>query len=273
MKKILLLFFTGLLLAGCGSLKKVTYFNDIDGSEQFTLSKSYEITIQPSDFLSIVVNTESVTDAELALSFNGPMMDAGMRGNVSSGSYNSSFSYDRDRRGYLVDPNGDISFPLLGKIHVQDMTRDSLMSHIESRIREEGFIASPIVTASIVNLKVAVMGEVSRPGQFSITSDRITILEALSMAGDMTIYGNRRQVKVIREADGVRSIAVLNLNKKETFESPYFYLRQNDVVYVEPNKRKAEQGSVSPMWSLGVSTGSLLISLTTLIMTIIARSK
>lgn len=259
----------GILTAGCGPLKKVTYLNDA-GNETYPIPRNYEITIQPSDFLNIVVNTENAADAELALSFNGPMMDAGMRG-VSLSSYTNMYSYDRDRRGYLVDRNGDINFPQLGRIHVQDMTRDSLMGYLEERIRTEGYISKPIVTASIVNLKIAVLGEVARPGQYSVTSDRVTLLEALSMAGDMTIYGNRRRVKVIRESEGARSVTELNLNSKDVFDSPYFYLRQNDVVYVEPNRRRAEQGSISPMWSLGLSTGGLLVSIATLLVTILAR--
>ncbi len=258
------------MLAGCGSLKRVTYINDVDGTESIPLPKGYEITVQPSDFLNIVVNTENAADAELALSFNGPMMDAGMRGTANA-SYNSSYNYDKDRRGYLVDTEGDITFPLLGKIHVQDMTRDSLMTYLQGRIRDEGYIKNPIVTASIVNLKISVLGEVARPGQFSLSSDRVTLFEGLSMAGDMTIYGSRKNVKVIRESDGVRTIAILNLNSKNIFESPYFYLRQNDVIYVEPNKRRAEQSSVSPLWGVGISTGSLMISLATLIITIVTR--
>jgi polysaccharide export outer membrane protein len=271
MRKIAILLLVCLFFVGCGSLKKVTYINDANGSEVYSLPRNYEITIQPADFLGIVVNTENAADSELALSFNGPMMDAGMKG-ASIGTFNSSYAYDRERRGYLVDGNGDINFPLLGRIHVQDMTRDSLINYIQDRIRTEGYIANPIVTASIVNLKIAVLGEVARPGQYPITSDRITILDGLSLAGDMTIFGNRASVKVIREKDGVRTITELNLNSKDIFESPYFYLQQNDVIYVEPNKRKAEQGSVSPMWSLGISTGSLLVSLATLVVTIIARS-
>lgn len=270
MKRLVLPAVACILLAGCGSLKKVTYLNG-DADETYPVPRNYEITIQPSDFLSIVVNTENAADAELALSFNAPMMDAGLRGG-SPAAYSNMYSYDRDRRGYLVDRNGDIDFPLLGRIRVQDMTRDSLMGYLEERISSEGYISKPIVTASIVNLKIAVLGEVARPGQYSVVSDRVTILEALSMAGDMTIYGNRRRVKVVRESEGVRSVTELNLNSRDVFASPCFYLRQNDVVYVEPNRRRAEQGSISPMWSLGLSTGGLLVSVATLLITILARS-
>ncbi|MDR0953753.1 MAG: polysaccharide biosynthesis/export family protein [Rikenellaceae bacterium] len=269
MKRLVILLPVFLLFVGCGSLEKVTYLNDVTGDEVYTLPSDYEITIQPADFLTIVVSAQNATESELTLSLNGPTMDLGMRGATIRSeiyNYNYPYGYDSDRRGYLVDKNGDINFPLLGRIHVQGMTRDSLITYLENRIRTEGYLSTPIVTAKTINLKIAVLGEVKLPGQFPISTERITVLDALGLAGDMTIYGNRSNVKVIRENNGVRTISELNLNSKDIFNSPYFYLRQNDVVYVEPNKRKAEQGSVSPLWSLGVSTGGLLVSLATLIL-------
>lgn len=253
-----------LLLSGCKSAKYVPYFTDMDnGMTTMKVDEGYEITIKPADFLSIVVNTESMADAELASSFNGPMSDAGM-GIVNSNSLN----YDRDRRGYLVGNDGCINFPILGKLWVQGMTRAQLIAFIEQRIKEEGYIANPIVTASIVNLKISVLGEVARPGQYTVSSDRITLLDALSLAGDMTIYGNRKRVLVIREDGGERTVTTLDLSSKQIFNSPYFYVRQNDVVYVEPNKQRSQQANISPMWSTGLSTGSLLVSIATLIVTL-----
>jgi polysaccharide export outer membrane protein len=271
MKKLTILLPIFMLLVGCGSLKKVTYFNDAFSGEIDSLPRKFEMTIQPADFLVIVVNTENATEGELALSLNGPIMDNGMRGATIRSAlynYNYPYNYDSGRRGYLVDANGEILFPLLGRIRVEGMTRIELINYLQDRIRKEGYMSSPIVTANITNQKVAVLGEVVRPGQFLVTSERMTILDALSLAGDMTIYGNRSNVKVIRENDGLRTITELNINSTSIFDSPYFYLRQNDVIYVEPNKRKAEQGAVSPMWSVGISTGSLLVALATLIVTI-----
>jgi polysaccharide export outer membrane protein len=257
-----------LIVAGCGSLRKVAYVNDVDSLEKMPISMDYQITIQPLDFLSIVVNTENALDRELALAFNGPMSDSGL-GHATI--YTNTKDYER--RGYLVDSHGNINFPILGTIHVQNMTRDSLITYLERRISDEGYLKSPMITANIQNIKIAVLGEVARPGQFGISTDRITIFDGLSMAGDMTIYGNRQKVKVIREVNGERIVATLNLNSKDIFDSPYFYLRQNDVVYVEPNKRKAEQGSISPLSSLLISSGSLLVSIASLVATLVIGSR
>ena len=172
--------------------------------------------------------------------------------------------------GYLVDTNGDIDFPILGKLHVAGLTRLQLTDMIKQRLIDEDLIKDPIVTVQFLNYKVSVMGEVNRPGSFNISGDRITLLEALSMAGDLTIYGRRDRVAVIREKDGKRTILMHDLRSSDIFNSPCYYLQQNDIVYVEPNKAKAGQSEINQNKSVGVwlSAASILVSIVSLIVTL-----
>lgn len=169
-----------------------------------------------------------------------------------------------------MDTNGDIDFPILGKLHVAGLTRLQLTDLIKQRLIEEDLIKDPIVTVQFLNYKVAVMGEVNRPGSFNISGDRITLLEALSMAGDLTIYGRRDRVAVIREKDGKRTILFHDLRSADIFNSPCYYLQQNDIVYVEPNKAKAGQSEINQNKSVGVwlSAASILVSIASLIVTL-----
>ena len=171
--------------------------------------------------------------------------------------------------GYLVDTNGEIDFPILGKMHVAGLTRLQLTELIKQRLTEEDLIKDPVVTVQFLNYKVSVMGEVNRPGSFNISGDRITLLEALSMAGDLTIYGRRDRVAVIRENDGQRTILYHDLRSSDVFNSPCYYLQQNDIVYVEPNNSKAGQSEINQNKSVGVwlSAGSILVSIVSLIVT------
>ena len=172
--------------------------------------------------------------------------------------------------GYLVDSNGDIDFPILGKLHVAGLTRMQLTEMIKQRLIDEDLIKDPIVTVQFLNYKVSGMGEVNAPGSFNISGDRITLLEALSMAGDLTIYGRRDRVAVIREKDGKRTILMHDLRSSDIFNSPCYYLQQNDIVYVEPNKAKAEQTDINQNKSLGVWFGAIsaLVSIASLIVTL-----
>ena len=171
--------------------------------------------------------------------------------------------------GYLVDKNGEIDFPILGKLQVAGLTRLELTELIKQKLIDEDLIKDPIVTVQFLNFKVSVMGEVSRPGSFTINSDRITLLEALSMAGDLTIYGRRDRVAVIRETDGKRTILFHDLRSSDIFLSPCYYLQQNDIVYVEPNKAKAGQREINSNTSMSVwlSAVSILATISSLIVT------
>ena len=136
----------------------------------------------------------------------------------------------QELEGYTVNPEGNIDFPTLGTLHIAGMTRNEVADMIKGMLTQ--YMPDPIVTINFLNFNITVIGEVEKPGNFRITGDRVSILEALGMAGDMTEFGDRENVVVIRETDGVREIGRLNIKSKKIFESPYYYLQQNDVVYV-----------------------------------------
>lgn len=246
------------LCTSCASSKKVVYLQDVVPLKQQTIEQKYEVYIHNDDLLAIMVNSKN---PELALPFNMPMVSYQL-GNESGG--------QQRVLGYLVDTNGDIDFPILGKLHVAGLTRLQLTDLIKQRLIDEDLIKDPIVTVQFLNYKVSVMGEVNRPGSFNISGDRITLLEALSMAGDLTIYGRRDRVAVIREKDGKRTILMHDLRSSDIFNSPCYYLQQNDIVYVEPNKAKAGQSEINQNKSVGVwlSAASILVSIASLIVTL-----
>ena len=249
------LFFV-LLLTACTSSKKILYLQDVQPLKQQDIENQYEVKIHNDDLLAIMVNSKN---PELSLPFNMPLI-----------SYQLGYQNNYTQRilGYLVDSGGDIDFPILGKIHVAGMTRKELTTYLKQRLIDEDYIKDPIVTVQFLNFKISVMGEVNRPGSFDINSDRITLLEALSKAGDLTIYGRRDRVAVIREVDGVRTILYHDLRSSDIFQSPCYYLQQNDIVYVEPNKAKTGQSRINQNNSVSVWTSviSVLTSIVTLIL-------
>ena len=244
-------------LASCSAPKEVLYLQDIASIKEENIDKNYEVIIHKDDLLAILVNSK---DPELALPFNMPVV-----------TYQIGAQTTAEQRllGYLVDQNGDIDFPILGKIHVEGLTRMQVTELIKQKLMSEDLIKDPIVTVQFLNFKVSVMGEVTRPGTFDISGDRITLLEALSMAGDLTIYGRRDRVAVIREKDGKRRILYHDLRSSDIFQSPCYYLQQNDIVYVEPNKAKTGQSRINSNNSVGVwlSAVSVLASITSLMVT------
>lgn len=244
-------------LASCSAPKEVLYLQDIASIKEENIDKNYEVIIHKDDLLAILVNSK---DPELALPFNMPVV-----------TYQIGAQTTAQQRllGYLVDQNGDIDFPILCKIHVEGLTRMQVTELIKQKLMSEDLIKDPIVTVQFLNFKVSVMGEVTRPGTFDISGDRITLLEALSMAGDLTIYGRRDRVAVIREKDGKRRILYHDLRSSDIFQSPCYYLQQNDIVYVEPNKAKTGQSRINSNNSVGVwlSAVSVLASITSLMVT------
>ncbi|MDH6342261.1 protein involved in polysaccharide export with SLBB domain [Parabacteroides sp. PFB2-12] len=245
------------LLSACGSTKDVLYLQDVDPYKMVPIEHNYEVIIRNDDLLAIMVNSRN---PELAMPFNMPMVT------YQLGTVGQNVGQQRVL-GYLVDPSGEIDFPILGSLKVEGLTRNELTELIKNKLIEEDLIKDPIVTVQFLNYKISVMGEVARPGSFSISGDRITLLEALSMAGDLTIYGKRDRVAVIREKDGKRSILYHDLRSSDIFTSPCYYLQQNDIVYVEPNKRKAEQSDINQNNTIGVwvSVLSLLTTVAVLI--------
>ncbi len=251
------IFLSILFFTACGSTKKIVYLQDIDSHTQQVIEQNYEVVVHKDDLLSISINSKN---PELAMPFNMPLVTYQLG--------TAGVSYGQQRvLGYLVDINGEIDFPILGKLKVEGLTRSQLTDLIKNHLMKDNLIKDPVVTVQFMNFKISVMGEVARPGTFSISGDRITLLEALSMAGDLTIYGKRNRVAVIREDAGKRTIAYHDLRSADIFLSPFYYLQQNDIVYVEPNKAKAGQSSINQNTSVGVwlSAVSVLASIAALI--------
>jgi polysaccharide export outer membrane protein len=221
---------------------------DVTGGFRQQISRDYDVRINSDDLISIMVNSK---DPELVQMFNLPMV---------SYQYSASGYVGGTQRmlGYLVDKNGNINFPQLGEINVRGLTRFELSERISRELKDRGLVNDAVVTVQFLNFKVSVMGEVVRPGTFEVDSDRITILDALSKAGDLTIYGRRDNLKVIREENGERIVAIVDLRSMDLMNSPYYYLKQNDIVYVEPNKARAGQREINQNRS--VSTFASILS-------------
>ena len=254
-----------LALSSCATVKDIAYFQNKAVNEPEKIDKHAGIVIQPKDMLSVVVSSRN---PELVAMFNLPVISyqAGSE-IVAAGGYNQRLM------GYVVDNEGCIDFPVLGKLHVAGMTRWELSEMIKSRLLGDGLLADAVVTVEFMNFKISVIGEVTSPGTYVIEGDKVTVLQAISLARDLTIFGKRDNVAVIREKDGERVIYEINLTDVNMFKSPGYYLQQNDVVYVQPSDIKARQSTTDDktlrMTSIFVSGGSLLVSLASLIVGII----
>ncbi|GAB6122597.1 polysaccharide biosynthesis/export family protein [Dysgonomonas termitidis] len=206
----------------------------------------------PRDLISIVVSSKN---PELAALFNLPKIS------YQAGSTIPSENTNNQILGYTVDSDGNIDFPVLGSIHVAGLNRKQLSSMIKERLLNENLINDPVVTVDFMNLKISMLGEVKSPGKYSIDRDQINILEAISMAGDLTIYGKRDRIFVMREKDGGRITYKMDLRSSEIFSSPAYYLQQNDIVYVEPNNVRAGQSTVNDNNAKSVSLWMSVVSL------------
>ena len=255
-----------LLLSSCGSSQQVVYFQDMQpGESEIVLPEAQAITVRPEDKISIIVNSR---DPQLTDLFNLPILSRQL-GQSLRGSGTSSGS-SQGVSAYTVDASGEIDFPVLGKIYVAGMKREEIAAYIKDALIRENLVKDPVVTVEFANLCVSVLGEVNNPGRFSIDRDRLTILDALSMAGDLTIYGNRFKVMVLRQEGDVQRVYGIDLTSgNHVYTSPAYYLQQNDVVYVEPNSMKARQSTVNGnnvrSTSFWISLASLLTSIAILI--------
>ena len=263
MKSFVLLSVMTVLLASCGSVKNVAY---LQNSDYIDLSRSeflYDARIMPKDVLTITVNT---VNPEASAPYNLIVRStlSNPSGNISSGS-------GGHLQTYLVDNNGTIEFPVLGTLHVGGLSKSECEKMIHDKIMPYLNAAeNPVVTVRMSNYKISVLGEVNRPGMFNVSNEKINILEALAQAGDLTIYGVREKVKLIREnANGKKEIVNLNLNDAEIINSPYYYLQQNDIVYVEPNKVKARNSSIGQSTTLWLTSTSIMISIASLLYNIL----
>ncbi|WP_433863478.1 polysaccharide biosynthesis/export family protein [Sphingobacterium thalpophilum] len=238
-----------MLLDSCGSRKDMVYLQQ-DSTQINTLYTQYAPKIQINDILTIVV---SAADPKVTVPFNPGS-------SMTSGSLTQQVDMAL-RPTYTVDEHGDVTLPMLGKVHIAGLTRLQAIDKI--RLALSDYIKDPGVNINFNNFRVSVMGEVRQPGSFTLSSERVTILEALSMAGDLTIRGVRKNVMLIRETNGQKSIHYLDLTKKSTLNSPFYYLSQNDVIYVEPNKSQINSSK------LGANT-NIIISISSLIITVIS---
>ncbi|MBR3387300.1 MAG: polysaccharide biosynthesis/export family protein [Bacteroidales bacterium] len=263
MKKILFALSVAAVLAGLVSCnpetyKKINYLQDVNGDTTMTMKVNKGIIIQPQDQLSIIVTSR---DPKMAVPFNLSVSTF-----YTGSELSSSTGASQRITGYIVDNAGDIQFPSLGTVHVAGLNRWELQELIRSRLSDSGLLKDAVVTVEFLNFKVSVLGEVTAPGTYTVTGDKITILQALALARDLTIYGQRDNVQVIREQNGRRQIYKLDLTDSGIFASPAYYLQQNDVVYVTPSKVRAGQGEINENY---FKSGSFWISLASISMTTI----
>ena len=247
MKKLNVIFFlvvgSILFLSSCASSKKVTYFEDSNGQSAVSSNLlNFEPEIQEGDELKINV---SAVNAEAAIPFN-----------LYQVSNNNSIPVPIT---YIVDPEGNINFPVLGKVKVAGNSITVISNELTKMLTP--YIKNPIVNIRLVNFKISVLGEVNRPGTYPVENERISILAAIGLAGDLSIQGKRKNVLLIREKDGKREFINVDLTNKKLFNSPYYYMAQNDVIYVAPNKAKVNSSAVGANASIIISSVSTLISL------------
>lgn len=244
-----------LIFFSCATPKDVLYFQDIDTLEEYSVSQRNNPTIREDDLLIITV---SAPDMETVRPYN-LMIET----RPTYSSTNLSLSNNSQQQTYLVDSDGHIELPILGRQHVAGKTRAQLVDHLRNLILKD--VKDPIVNVRIVNYKVTVLGEVNRPGSYTIEGERITLPEALGLAGDMTIYGKRKNVVVLREVAGKRTHEIIDLTTVESLNSDYYYLKQNDVVYVSPNSAQVQSSKFNRNATVYVSVASLLISVLVLV--------
>lgn len=251
------------LLVSCSTPKDIVYFQNRVINQPEKIDKHAGIVIQPMDKISIVVSSRN---PELVAMFNMTNVSFQVGSDVSEAG-------GRGLVGYVVDKDGYIDFPVLGPIKVSGLTRWELSELIKQKLIRGGLLSDAVVTVDFLNFKVSVLGEVNSPGTYAISGDNLNILQALSLAGDLTIHGLRENVTVIRERNGERTFYQLNLCDVDLFDSPAYYLQQNDIIYVEPSSVAAREATADEkslrMTSILVSSGSLLVSVLTLVLNLI----
>ncbi|MFT2011410.1 polysaccharide biosynthesis/export family protein [Pontibacter sp. 13R65] len=226
-----------LLFTSCTNLKSAVYFNNIKNTEFSKKIEQLEPIIQPNDLLNISVSSLNPAASEIF--------------NVSSSSTfrnASATSSISQVAGYLVDTDGYIQFPFLGNIKAAGLTKKEFQNVIKASITEQKLLLDPIIDVRYLNYKVSVLGEVARPSVLTVPNEKLTLLEALGLAGDLTIYASRNNLLLIREEGGKKTLTRIDLTTDELFTSPYYYLKSNDIIYVEPNKTKIANASAARQW-------------------------
>lgn len=258
-------------LGSCSTPGNVAYFQNAEAIRGMTLQNEQPFRLRPNDKINIVVSS---TDPMLVNQFNLTSVSQNMQAlgttlvpETSVGGNSSGTSI----LAYTVDDQGDIEFPILGKVAVQGKTRQEVAAHIRARLIARELVLDPIVTVEYVNLAVNVLGEVNRPGRINAQKDYFTIVDALAAAGDLTINGQRENIMVMREVDGEDQTYIINLcDRQDMLLSPAYYLQQNDVVYVTPNPKKRREanstGNTLSQPGLWISVASLLTTITALLL-------
>lgn len=242
-----------IVVSSCQSYKNIPYLQGVDSLNLSKETLPTEAHIMPQDLVSIVV---SCSNPELATPFN-----LSVQTSVSVAQQNQTLTTQPVLQQYLVDRDGNIDFPVLGKLKIGGMSRTEVQQFIKEKLKSY-IKEEPIVTVRLANFKISVIGEVLDPGTFNITNEKVNIFEALALAKDMTVYGRRDNVHVIREdAKGHKQIATLDLKNANILQSPYYYLQQNDIVYVTPNKAKAMTSDITSSTTIWFSVIGSLLSL------------
>ena len=257
--KLLTVAIAAMLIVSCKTPTRVSYFQDLKNGNVNTITSHAGIKLKEGDKISIVVKSKN---NEISSLLNLPVQTTMV-----------GYTGDRTKRGmvgYTIDRHGDIDFPMIGKLHISGMSREEVAEYVKKVIEEKELAKDVVVTVEFLNLHFSVLGEVNRPGEFSFGQDRVTLLEALAEAGDMTIHGMRDSVYVLRTIDGKQTAHVVSmLNDLQLISSPAYYLQQNDVVYVVPNDYRKRQsrvnGNTFQSTSFWISISSVLISLVSLI--------
>lgn len=246
-----------LIQFSCVSKKRITYFQN-DEIDQSLVSNSYKTVFKPDDLLQITISTPSTSaiDIEATKPFNLPAVTFSATVNAAIG--------QPTQQMYLVNSAGDIDFPVFGTIKIGGLSRDEAIKMFKSKLDPE-YIKNPIINIRIANYKISVLGDVRKPGTYFIPNERITVMEAIGLAGDLNISGQRDNIIVQREEDGQKKMYRLDIRSNKIFTSPAYYLQQNDVIYIEPNYASAQSASFNQNTGLFVSITSILISLVTLL--------
>lgn len=242
---LLSLLFVLFLTTSCASRKELVYLQGASNAKELV---SYESVLQPDDVVMIVVSSEN---PEVAAPYN-------LKAITVQGDSENTIGTQR-MQTYILDKEGKIEFPLLGSIALGGLTKTQAVAKLKELLKDH--VSDAVINFRILNFKVTVLGEVQKPGTYSVASERITLLEAIGMSGDLTIYGNRTNVLLIREKNGTKTMERIDLTKSDFLNSSAYYLSQNDVVYIEPNKTRINSSAIGPNLTVGISALSLIVTI------------
>ena len=252
------LFAAGLFFTACSTPKNITYLQDLSSGQIERLASYKGITLRPTDQVSIVVNTKTT---ELTNILNLPLSTQ-----IIGAPQVTAMAQSQGTSGYTLDSEGNIDFPLVGKIHLAGLTREDAAARVKQTLAEKNVATDAVVTVEFLNMKYSVMGEVGHAGEYDIVRDKVTIMEALSQAGDLTLYGRRDSVYVYRHEDGLQKTYALSLlDSKSLYNSPAYFIQQGDVIYVQPNNYRKRQSSAN---ASEVTTASFWLSAMSVLTTI-----